>query len=145
VCSFAVLEPTPKVYRVPRVSPGVTAPKLFSPTSVAGDAGPSSSSQTMAGTWEEGVHLYVCGMCDVCVVYVCPGRRRCRVAGVGGSRSPQAPSLWPFKLEGVLSPLSLRLRVCLWSSSLEGAALAEAQRLRVWLETGVCFQHANTE
>ena len=26
----------------------------------------------MAGTWEEGVHLglYVCGMCDVCVVYV---------------------------------------------------------------------------
>ena len=24
----------------------------------------------MAGTWEEGVHLYVCGVCDVCVVYV---------------------------------------------------------------------------
>ena len=26
----------------------------------------------MAGTWEEGVHpgLYVCSMCDVCVVYV---------------------------------------------------------------------------
>ena len=32
MCCFAVLEPTPKVYRVPRVSPGVTAPKLFSPT-----------------------------------------------------------------------------------------------------------------
>ena len=29
------------VYRVPRVSPGATAPKLFSPTSVAGYAGPS--------------------------------------------------------------------------------------------------------
>ena len=46
MCSFAVLEPTPKVYRVPRVSPGVTAPKLFSPTSVAGYVGPSASLQT---------------------------------------------------------------------------------------------------
>ena len=45
-CCFVLLEPTPKVYRVPRVSPGVTAPKLFSPTSVAGYAGPSSSLQT---------------------------------------------------------------------------------------------------
>ena len=33
--------PTPLVYRVPWNSPGVTAPKLFSPTSVAGYAGPS--------------------------------------------------------------------------------------------------------
>ena len=48
-CCFVLLEPTPKVYRVPavpRVNPGVTAPKLFSPTSVAGYAGPSSSLQT---------------------------------------------------------------------------------------------------
>jgi len=43
---FVLLEPTPKVYRVPRVSPGVSAPKLFPPTSVAGYAGPSSSLQT---------------------------------------------------------------------------------------------------
>jgi len=34
-CCFVSLEPTPKVYRVPMVSPGVTALKLFSPTSVA--------------------------------------------------------------------------------------------------------------
>ena len=45
-CCFVLLVPTLLVYRVPRVSPGVTAPKLFSPTSVAGYAGPSSSYQT---------------------------------------------------------------------------------------------------
>ena len=43
---FKLLVPTPKVYRVPRVSPEVTASKLFPPTSVAGYAGPSSSLQT---------------------------------------------------------------------------------------------------
>ena len=43
---FVLLELTPKVYRVPKVSPGVTAHKLFPPTSVAGYAGPSSSLQT---------------------------------------------------------------------------------------------------
>ena len=36
VCCFVLLIPTPKVYRVPRVSPGVAAPKLFPPTSVVG-------------------------------------------------------------------------------------------------------------
>jgi len=40
-CCFVLLVPTPKVYRVPRASLGVTAPKLFSPTSVAGYTVPS--------------------------------------------------------------------------------------------------------
>ena len=31
-CCFVLLVPTPLVYRVPRVSPGVTAPKPFPPT-----------------------------------------------------------------------------------------------------------------
>jgi hypothetical protein len=50
---FGVLVPTPKVYRVPRVSPAVTAPKLFLPTSVAGYAGPSiflTNHSRMSGT-----------------------------------------------------------------------------------------------
>ena len=36
------IAPTPEEYRVPRVSPGATASKLFVPTSVAGYARPSS-------------------------------------------------------------------------------------------------------
>ena len=45
-CCLVLLAPTPKLW-VPRVSPGVTAPKLFPPTSVAGYAGgPPSSLQT---------------------------------------------------------------------------------------------------
>ena len=43
VCCFVLLNRRGMLYRVPRVSPGVTAPKLFSPSSVAGYAGPSSS------------------------------------------------------------------------------------------------------
>ena len=31
VCCFVLLVPTPEEYRVPRVAPGVTASKLFSP------------------------------------------------------------------------------------------------------------------
>ena len=45
-CCFVLLVPTPLVYRVLRVSPGVTAPILFSPTSVAGYAALPSSLQT---------------------------------------------------------------------------------------------------
>ena len=41
-----LLVPTPLVYKVPRVSPRVTAPKPFPPTSAAGYAGPPSSLQT---------------------------------------------------------------------------------------------------
>jgi len=44
----------------------------------------------MAGTWEEGVHLYVCGMCDVCVVYVW----LVRVGGGGVVVSLQGGDRW---------------------------------------------------
>jgi hypothetical protein len=50
---FVLLEPTPKVYRVPRVSPGVSAPKLFPPTSVAGYAGPSLPYRPLQKSWSE--------------------------------------------------------------------------------------------
>ena len=45
---FVLLELTPKVYRVPRVFPGVPAPKLFPPTSVAGYADPRQEGPLLA-------------------------------------------------------------------------------------------------
>ena len=46
VCCFVLLVPTPLVYRVPRVSPGVTAPKLRLLPSLATPVPPSSLQTT---------------------------------------------------------------------------------------------------
>ena len=59
VCCFVLLEPTPEEYRVPRVSPGVTASKLFSPTSVAGYGGPSSAVATEVSTYTRNMLSHV--------------------------------------------------------------------------------------